>query len=196
MEHLVVTMLTADEDQLNTPAWTMSYKIVSGDDQQMFSVSSKPNKQGAIIRTVKPLDFEKRHEHLLLVTVDNDNPFSTPLRIYTASVTVRVKDENEAPVFRPGERIISKPEDLPAGTELVTYSATDPDTERKQTVKYKIGSDPAGWLLIDSQTGLITVRSSMDRESDFVQDGKYTALILAVDDDDDIPATGTGTLHS
>lgn len=47
--------------------------------------------------------------------------------------------------------------------------------------RYRIGTDPAGWLNIDQDTALITVKSLMDRESHFVKDGKYTALIYAVD---------------
>ena len=43
-------------------------------------------------------------------------------------------------------------------------------------------SDRAGWLEVAKDTGLITVRSPMDRESPFVKDDKYTALIGAYDD--------------
>lgn len=48
--------------------------------------------------------------------------------------------------------------------------------------RYKIISDPAGWLIVKKETGVIKVKSLMDRESHFVQDGKYTALIAAYDD--------------
>ncbi|MEQ2273980.1 hypothetical protein XENORESO_011985, partial [Xenotaenia resolanae] len=58
---------------------------------------------------------------------------------------------------------------------------------------YKMISDPAGWLNIDTNTGKITVRDQMDRESLFVKEEKYTAIIGAYDDDQ-ISATGTGTL--
>lgn len=47
--------------------------------------------------------------------------------------------------------------------------------------RYYIGKDPAGWLSIDKDTGLIRVKSPMDRESHFVKDGRYTSLIWAVD---------------
>lgn len=48
--------------------------------------------------------------------------------------------------------------------------------------RYRVGPDLAGWLKVNPETGLITVKSPMDRESSFVKDGKYRALILAVDD--------------
>ena len=41
--------------------------------------------------------------------------------------------------------------------------------------------DAAGWLSINKDNGQILVKNSMDRESHFVIDGKYTALIAAVD---------------
>ena len=149
----MTVLAAADSDQPNSPDWTTSYKIVAGDDQGMFSVSSVAHKLDGIITTVKvhvsyvnnkfvpfsnrfqsynlvifsskttlqPLDFEKQCEHLLLVTVENDVPFSTPLLTSTATVKVSVKDENEAPVFQPRERKISRPEDLTAGRGVVMY---------------------------------------------------------------------------
>ena len=47
--------------------------------------------------------------------------------------------------------------------------------------RYKIISDPAGWLTVKKETGLITVKSMMDRESLFVKNNEYTALISAYD---------------
>lgn len=47
--------------------------------------------------------------------------------------------------------------------------------------RYKVISDPAGWLNVAKETGLIKVKTDMDRESHFVKDNKYTALIGAYD---------------
>lgn len=48
-------------------------------------------------------------------------------------------------------------------------------------LRYKVQKDLAGWLNINKETGQVKVKSNMDRESHFVIDGKYTALILAID---------------
>lgn len=48
--------------------------------------------------------------------------------------------------------------------------------------RYSIGSDPAGWLAIDPDHGIVTVKEPLDRESVFVQDSTYTAIVLAADD--------------
>ncbi|KAL6461400.1 hypothetical protein MHYP_G00295440 [Metynnis hypsauchen] len=193
VEAVVVKMPVTDGDEPQSPAWTAKFSIINGNSGGFFAVNTGPNKQEGIITTVKPLDFEHNSKFTLLVVVENDIPFAKPLTTSTATVTVNVLDVNEAPVFDPEEKTISKPEDMAVGSELTVYTATDPDTARTQKVTYLVGTDPAGWVSVDEETGLVKVRSPMDRESPFVKDGIYKALILAMDDDP-APATGTGTL--
>ncbi|KAJ8247336.1 hypothetical protein GJAV_G00245130 [Gymnothorax javanicus] len=191
--YTVVKMPVTDGDEPHTPAWEATFKIIEGDKGGFFNVSTGPSKQEGIITTIKGLDFEKNALYTLLVTVENVAPFATRLPTSTATVVVNVEDQNEAPIFNPVQKLVSEPENLEVGAEITSYTATDPDTAKKQKVWYKTGRDPAGWLNVNKDTGLITVRSPMDRESVFMKDGKYEALILGIDDAD-IPATGTGTL--
>ncbi|KAJ7986068.1 hypothetical protein DPEC_G00346970 [Dallia pectoralis] len=177
----VVTMTATDGDDADTSAWATVYKIVGGDPDKAFSVSTGPSKLEGIVRTVKPLDFEKKSKYTLLVTVENEIPFVSLMPTSTATVIVTVLDVNEAPVFNPVVKTITKPEDLPIGTDLVAYTATDPDTARNQKVTYKIRKDDAGWFTINKDTGMIQVKSTLDRESLSVKDYET-------------PATGTGTL--
>ncbi|XP_061404498.1 protocadherin-16-like [Lethenteron reissneri] len=59
---------------------------------------------------------------------------------------------------------------------------------------FSILSDPANWLHVDSVSGEVRTAAKLDRESSFVQDGRYyTASFLATDDGNP-PATGTSTL--
>lgn len=44
-----------------------------------------------------------------------------------------------------------------------------------------MGSDPAGWLDIDPENGIITAAQPLDRESAHAFNGTYKAIILAVD---------------
>uniref|UniRef100_A0A8C1SZE7 Cadherin-1 n=1 Tax=Cyprinus carpio TaxID=7962 RepID=A0A8C1SZE7_CYPCA len=192
--HEVAKLTVTDGDEVGSPAWSTKYRIISGDKGGFFNVSTGPSQLEGIITTVKPLDFEKIKQYVLSVIVENDDPFVGSLPTSTATVTVNVEDVNEPPEFKPKEKIIFKPEDAPVDTELITYTATDPDTGKSQKIMYKMGSDPAGWLSVSPETGVIKVRSLMDRESVYVKDGKYSAIILAVDDDVSSPATGTGTL--
>lgn len=80
------------------------------------------------------LDFEKTGKHTLLVAVENEIPFATPLSTATATVVVNVEDVNEAPIFDPIVKLVTKMEDLAVDTEVVQYTAHDPDTARKQKV--------------------------------------------------------------
>uniref|UniRef100_A0A672MHI2 Cadherin-1 n=1 Tax=Sinocyclocheilus grahami TaxID=75366 RepID=A0A672MHI2_SINGR len=190
---VVAKLAVSDGDEVGSPAWSTKYRIISGDKGGFFNVSTGPTQLEGIITTVKPLDFEKTKQYVLSVIVENDDLFVGSLPTSTATVTVNVEDVNEPPEFNPKEKVIFKPEDAPVDTELVTYTATDPDIGKSQKIMYKMGNDPAGWLSVSPETGVIKVRTLMDRESVYVKDGKYRAIILAVDDDAS-PATGTGTL--
>ncbi|KAL1005557.1 hypothetical protein UPYG_G00060640 [Umbra pygmaea] len=197
----VVIMSATDGDDPDTSAWATIFTIVKGDPDKLFTVSTGPTKLQGTIYTAKPLDFEKNSQYTLLVTVENEIPFVTIMATSTATVIVNVEDVNEAPIFSPVMKSVTKPEDLAVGSDLVLYTATDPDTARKQKITthrqeeelmYKL-RDHAGWFSVNQTTGLIKVRSPMDRESSFVQNNKYTVHVLAIDNDES-PATGTGTL--
>lgn len=45
---------------------------------------------------------------------------------------------------------------------------------------YKV-SEPAGWVNVDRQSGDLKVANTIDRESKFVTDGKYSFTMKAVD---------------
>uniref|UniRef100_A0A3P8P7H7 Cadherin domain-containing protein n=1 Tax=Astatotilapia calliptera TaxID=8154 RepID=A0A3P8P7H7_ASTCA len=180
---VVVRMIVTDEDEPQTPAWNAKFKIVSGDPDGLFTVKTGTNKQEGILSTAKELDFERASKHTLLVSVENEIPFAPGVSVVTstATVVVNVRDVNEAPIFDPKEILVVKPEDLAVDEVVVQYTASDPDTARKQTVSYKILIDPAGWLNVDKDTGLIKVYTSMDREGIFVTNYRYTATIGAYD---------------
>ncbi|MBN3319812.1 CADH1 protein, partial [Atractosteus spatula] len=191
----VVKLPVTDMDEPHTPAWNTRYTFVKGNEGGFFNVSTGPGKMEGIVRTAmvrlrclvlihfKGLDFEKNSKYTFLITVENEVPFATRLPTATATVVVNVEDVNEAPIFDPPQKTIRRSEDLEVGAVLDVYKATDPDTARKQAVGYGIGNDPAGWLSVAKDTGLIRVRNPMDRESPYVKNGLYKALILAFDDE-------------
>ncbi|XP_042293858.1 B-cadherin-like [Sceloporus undulatus] len=189
----VAQLTVKDADQENTPAWKTKYTIVRGNEEGNFAISTAPEGNFGLLTTVKGLDFELRNQYVLQVTVVNEEPFSVTLPTSTATVTVNVEDINEGPIFVPPEKTVTKPEDLAIGQPVATYTAQDPDKFLQQTIRYSIGSDPAGWLRINPENGIIESRSELDRESPFVQDSTYMAIILATDSGSP-PATGTGTL--
>lgn len=193
----VVRVMVTDADEPNSPGWNSRYSILSGNDGGFFNISTGTSKDEGIIKTVKPLDFELTRKHTLIISVVNEVPFVGSVATSTATVIIDVEDVNEAPIFVPDQKLVVKPEDLKVGSEIVYYTATDPDVEMRQTVVYRVGRDQAGWLAMDPETGLITVKSPMDRESSFMINKQYKATVYAIDQAEDsshIPATGTGTL--
>uniref|UniRef100_A0A673I2S2 Cadherin-1 n=1 Tax=Sinocyclocheilus rhinocerous TaxID=307959 RepID=A0A673I2S2_9TELE len=169
-------------------------------EQTSHIISVPENKVGAVVAKLTVTDGDEVGSpawstKYRIISGDKGGFFNVstgPSQLEGIITTVKVLYVNEPPEFNPKEKVISRHEDSPVDTELVAYTATDPDTGKSQKITYKIGNDPADWLSVNQDTGMIKVKSIMDRES--VKDGKYRAIILAVDDDGENPATGTGTL--
>ncbi|XP_075571285.1 B-cadherin-like [Pelecanus crispus] len=189
----VVRLTATDLDEPSTPAWRAVYSILRGNEGGTFAVATDPASNEGVLRTAKGLDYEAKKQFVLYVAVANKAPFAVKLPTATATVTVNVEDVNEAPVFHPPVQLAQVPEDVPLGQTLASCTARDPDKARGQTIKYLMGHDPAGWLAVHPENGLVTARDHLDRESPFAKNSTYAAVLLAVDDGSP-PATGTGTL--
>ncbi|XP_067275535.1 B-cadherin-like [Pseudorasbora parva] len=192
---IVARLVVTDRDEPLTANSMAKFTIVQGNEEGYFNISTGPSRMEGIITTLKGLDFEQANNFSLLVVVENEVPFAVPLptSTSTATVTITVQDVNEPPVFEPAEKLIEVHEDLVVGSTIQKFTAKDPDTAREQKLRYKLLHDFAKWLEISEDTGLIRIRSSLDREALFIKDGQYTVLVVAYDNDDE-PATGTGTL--
>ncbi|KAM6300614.1 cadherin-1-like [Aegotheles albertisi] len=193
VDALVVRLHVTDQDVPGSPAWQAVYRIKSGDQDGDFSITTDPKTNDGLLRTAKELDYESRNRYNLVVTVENAVPFAVPLGLSSASVLVMVTDRNEAPVFVPPVKRVEVMEDLPLGHQVTSYTAQDPDRDQRQKITYRMGNDPAGWLAIDPETGIVTVAQPLDRESPNAINSTYQAIVLAVDNGSP-DATGTGTL--
>ncbi|XP_064016247.1 B-cadherin isoform X2 [Pogoniulus pusillus] len=189
----VARLVVTDLDEPNTPAWRAVYSILRGNEGGAFTIATDPASNEGVLRTTKGLDYEAKKQFVLHVAVTNEAPFAVKLPTATATVTVNVEDVNEAPIFDPPVRFAQVPEDVPPGQTLTSCTAQDPDKAQGQRIKYLVGHDPAGWLAVHPENGLVTARDHLDRESPFAKNSTYTAMLLAVDDGSP-PATGTGTL--
>ncbi|XP_069724393.1 cadherin-1 [Phaenicophaeus curvirostris] len=191
---VVVTRLhVTDQDMQGSPAWKAVYHIKSGDQDGDFSITTDPKTNDGILKTAKGLDYETRSRYNLVVTVENAVPLTVPLPLSTANVLVVVGDVNEAPIFIPPVKRVEVMEDLPVGHQVTSYTAQDPDKDQRQKIRYRMGIDPAGWLDIDSENGIVKVAQPLDREAVHAINSTYQALVLAVDSGSP-DKTGTGTL--
>ncbi|XP_057257901.1 cadherin-13 isoform X2 [Pezoporus wallicus] len=194
---VIVNLTIRDQDDPATGAWRALYTIINGNAGQSFEIRTNPQNNEGMLSVVKPLDYEISAFHRLMIKVENEDPL-VPDIVYgpssTATVQITVEDVNEGPIFHPNPMRVTKLENIPIGSKVLTVNATDPDTLQHQTIRYSIYKDPAGWLEISPTNGTIITTAPLDRESVYVQNDTYTALFLAIDNGHP-PATGTGTLY-
>ncbi|NWV27963.1 CADH1 protein, partial [Origma solitaria] len=191
---LVARLHVTDQDMPDSPAWKAVYRIQSGDPQGNFKITTDPKTNDGLLETARGLDYETQKQYKLVVAVENEVPFTVALNPATASVLVTVRDVNEAPIFMPSVKRVEVMEDVPVGYQVTSYTAQDPDKEQSQKITYRMGSDPAGWLAIDPENGIVTAAQPLDRESAHAINSTYKAIVLAVDNGSPNYATGTGTL--
>ncbi|XP_053549147.1 cadherin-15 [Bombina bombina] len=185
-----------DKDLPNSPNWKVQYVITSGDPEGLFSIRTDPLTNEGILSVAKTLDHEAREVHQLTVSAQNEVELSSSAPRTTQSqtkVTVKVLDVNEPPFFWENPKVVSLKERSPPGTELCVYTAKDLDTMGSQDISYTLISDPADWLMLDTHSGQIKTRYTLDRKSTLLHEGWYTALIIASDNADP-PLSSTGTL--
>lgn len=151
-----------DKDLAGSPSWLAKFTILEGDPEGNFAIRTDPHTNDGVLSVVKvgrgrpgdprgsqgpadpqpllqPLDHELRDRFELTVSVQNEQPLEpsapgSPRAL--ATVRVRVRDVNEAPVFRENPRRISVLEGTPPGTPITTYTASDPDTHQIQTLRW------------------------------------------------------------
>ncbi|XP_021264233.1 cadherin-13 isoform X3 [Numida meleagris] len=194
---VIVNLTVGDKDDPATGAWRAVYTIINGNPGQSFEIHTNPQTNEGMLSVVKPLDYEISAFHTLLIKVENEDPLIPDIAYgpsSTATVQITVEDVNEGPVFHPNPMTVTKEENIPIGSVVLTVNATDPDTLQHQTIRYSVYKDPASWLEINPTNGTVATTAVLDRESPHVQNNVYTALFLAIDSGNP-PATGTGTLH-
>ncbi|XP_062376370.1 cadherin-related family member 1 [Sardina pilchardus] len=124
------------------------------------------------------IDYEKSQFltfKLLAVEIDTPERFSA-----TADVVIHLLDTNDnAPKFSSEYYISRIPENSPGGSNVVTVTATDPDSGLWGEVKYSIYGAGSDLFLIQSQSGIIYTQpwASLDAEVK----SKYNFYVKAED---------------
>ncbi|XP_046907452.1 cadherin-13, partial [Hypomesus transpacificus] len=181
---VVVNLTVDDRDDPATGACRAVYSIINGDPTQSFDIHTNPDNNEGMLSVIKPLDYETTAFHTLLIRVENEDPLVPDVGYgpsSTATVHVTVLDVNEGPVFFPDPLMVTKMENVPVGSFVASLNATDPDYLQIQSIRFAVLRDPAGWLSVNPVRGTVNTSASLDRESPFVHDNKYTAVFLATD---------------
>ncbi|PIO24846.1 hypothetical protein AB205_0151140, partial [Aquarana catesbeiana] len=195
----LISVIAAGLDREKVPEYTLIVKAADMEGEGLSNTATAviqitdANDNAPVFDPIKGLDFETRKQFVLQITVENEEPFSVPLPTSTATVTINVEDVNEAPFFVPAVSREAVLENLPRGDKIIALVAQDPDKQQNQKLRYKIGNDPAKWVSVNGDTGIVTGNGNLDRESEYVKNNTYTIIMMVIDDG--IPfATGTGTL--
>lgn len=191
-EKLVLRIPVEDKDLINTPNWISKFVITKGNENGNFRIETDPKTNEGLLYISKPLDYEKTKNVKLEITAQNEAELNGGTAQWMSiPVDVTVSNVDEGPEFTaPTIRFIVK-ENTPNGTLIGSYTAADPETKSSDGIKYYKVTDPGSWINVDRNTGELRVANTIDRESQFVQDGIYNITMKAVDAS---TKTATGTV--
>ncbi|NWS74157.1 CAD22 protein, partial [Crotophaga sulcirostris] len=162
----------------------MTYQVKDEEGVEMFKVTTDSSTQEAVIMVQKPLDYESKKVHTVVVEALNKfvDPRFVDLGTFRDQTIVRVSvlDVDEPPEFRPPSNLMEVQEDAHIGSVVGVVTALDPDTANRP-VRYAIDrSTDTDWIFdIDANTGAIVTGKVLDRETA----GWHNITVLAMEAD-------------
>lgn len=182
VEKLILRIPVEDKDLINTPNWISKFVITKGNENGNFRIDTDPKTNEGLLYVKKPLDYEKAKKVMLEITAQNQKELiGTTTKWMSIPVEVAVTDIDEGPQFTAPTVIFKIKENASNGSVIGKYTAIDPETKSSNGIMYYKENDPASWVRLDKNTGELTVANTIDRESPFVQNGRYNITVKAVD---------------
>lgn len=168
-------------DPEDSPVVYSMISLLDSRSQSMFKVDSRTG----VITTMTSLDREQMDVHYFRVVATDD---SFPPRSGTTTLQVNVLDCNDhAPTFEAEQFDTSIRESATVGSTVITLRATDQDIGKNSEIEYTIEMINGGGLTtpdqdsntfkIDPKSGVISTRSSLDREVADI----YSIVVQAAD---------------
>ncbi|NXG39374.1 CAD22 protein, partial [Dromaius novaehollandiae] len=160
----------------------MTYRVKDEEGVEMFKVTTDSDTQEAVITVQKPLDYESKKVHTVVVEALNKfvDPRFVDLGTFRDQTIVRVSvlDVDEPPEFRPPSDPMEVQEDAHVGSVVGVVTALDPDTAN-HPVRYAIdrSTDAERIFDIDADTGAIVTGKVLDRETA----GWHNITVLAME---------------
>ncbi|MXX27471.1 MAG: cadherin repeat domain-containing protein, partial [Caldilineaceae bacterium SB0668_bin_21] len=145
---------------------TLTYSL-SGRNADAFAINSRTGQ----LQTKAALNYETKDSYTVTVIV-SDGSLTNEI-----TVTINVKNVNEAPVFADGENTTRQvDENTAAGVNFgPRVSATDPDANA--TLTYNLSGGNADAFVIDNTTGQLQTKAALDYETK----DSYTVSVMASD---------------
>ncbi|XP_044149309.1 cadherin-10-like isoform X1 [Bufo gargarizans] len=145
------------------------YRIIDGDEMNMFDITTEKTTQDGVIAIRKKLDYESKRLYSLKVEAENTHidphfhylgPFKD-----TATVKISVEDADEPPIFGRPSYMFKVHEDIELGTIIGTVMARDPDTI-SSPIRFSLDrhTDLDRIFNIHSGNGSIYTAKPLDRE--------------------------------
>lgn len=157
----ITTLKLEDRDENQNKVPRIS---ISGDYSRMFNVEINSDKDGNLMLR-QPLDYETMPMHTFTVEVREDLAVRTPensrIAITTATVTIRVLDVDEPPVFSQSSYTFTVMEERIV-QNIGMILATDPD-KAKNIIRYSILDQDCPFS-INPRTGVLSTVRPLDRE--------------------------------
>ncbi|XP_039647038.1 protocadherin Fat 3a isoform X5 [Perca fluviatilis] len=183
-----VLQIQAQDPDATPPAAAdrLSYRIVSGNPQNFFTINSRT---GLITTTSRKLDREQQTEHVLEVLVSDGGP--SP-RQSTVWVMVQVLDENDnKPTFP--EKVyqvkLAERERRKKGEPIYRVFAYDRDEGPNSDLSYSIvDGNEDGKFFIDPKTAVVSSRKAFTA-------GSYDILTIKATDNGRPQKSSTARLH-
>ncbi|MCJ8743639.1 hypothetical protein PDJAM_G00096570 [Pangasius djambal] len=189
---LVLRIPVNDKDLKNTPNWKAVYEITKGNESGNFLIKTDPVTNEALLYVTKPLDYEKQPTVKLEVIARNEVPLvGSSATWQKVPVEISVENVDEGPEFSAPILLLKVKENVPNGTLIGTYTATDPETKSSKDITYYKLTDPGSWINVMGNTGELKTAMTIDRESPLVYNNTYNITVKAVDKSQ---KSGTGTV--
>ncbi|KAI3369879.1 hypothetical protein L3Q82_024688 [Scortum barcoo] len=163
----------------------MSYLIKEGGD--LFKVTTDVETQEAVVSVKKPLDFESKRTHNVVVEAVNKHvdPRFVDLGSFRDQTIVRVSvsDVDEPPIFQPAEgAIMEVQEDAKVGALVGIVTARDPDVKNKPVRRlrstHKISMTCSSKYPKEGKMHLFSIDRTTDQEMIFHIDPNSGAITL------------------
>ncbi|XP_041849765.1 protocadherin-16-like [Melanotaenia boesemani] len=151
----VITQVTGNDVDSGPP---LSYTLhLDVNSQGMFGI----HHYGGGVSLTGPLDYEERTWYTLTVRSSDSKHQSE------ANLTVLVDDVNDnAPIFSQDLYQVTVSEQLPAGSAVITVTATDRDSGENGKITYKVMSSSKGFFDIDPSNGTLFIRQKIEFDFD------------------------------